>query len=118
MTEMPPPTAPAGWYPHPQMVSTVCYWDGEAWSDKIAPGGPGPKNQPASATEECPYCRGSMPEGATRCPRCSGERLFCRSCNMLVATTSKQKWVGAARGGMKAQVRCARCSKVLDGPRF
>ena len=48
----------------------------------------------------------------------AGELLWCTRCNDLVATTSKQKFVGMARGGMKTQVRCARCSKILDGPWF
>jgi hypothetical protein len=29
--------APPGWYPHPSMVDTRRYWDGEAWTDAIAP---------------------------------------------------------------------------------
>jgi len=32
--------------------------------------------------------------------------------------TSKQKFVGFARGGMKTQYRCMGCMRVLDGPRF
>ncbi len=31
------PKAPAGWYPHPTMAATRRYWDGEAWTDNIAP---------------------------------------------------------------------------------
>lgn len=30
-------TAPAGWYPHPEMASTLRYWDGQAWTEHIAP---------------------------------------------------------------------------------
>lgn len=33
-------TAPAGWYPHPSMAATQRYWDGERWTDHIAPGAP------------------------------------------------------------------------------
>jgi hypothetical protein len=28
---------PAGWYAHPSMVGTQRYWDGEEWTDHIAP---------------------------------------------------------------------------------
>jgi Protein of unknown function (DUF2510) len=43
-------THPAGWYPHPSMVGTLRYWDGNAWTVQVAPaaapppassGGPG-----------------------------------------------------------------------------
>lgn len=124
MTEMPPPAAPAGWYPHPNMAATQAYWDGQAWTEHIAPAvslaNGAPVGQPVSSErmQPCPYCRNAMPFEATRCPSCSGELLWCTRCNDLVATTSKQKWVGPARGGMKAQVRCGRCNKVVDGPWF
>jgi hypothetical protein len=26
-----------GWYPHPDMVNTLCYWGGEHWTDKVQP---------------------------------------------------------------------------------
>lgn len=29
----------AGWYEHPEMVNTLCYWDGSAWTDKVQPKG-------------------------------------------------------------------------------
>jgi hypothetical protein len=32
-------TAPAGWYPHPTMAGTQRYWDGQKWTDHIAPVG-------------------------------------------------------------------------------
>jgi len=32
--------APAGWYAHPTMAGTQRYWDGERWTDNIAPGAP------------------------------------------------------------------------------
>lgn len=119
MTEMPPPAAPAGWYPHPTMVATQAYWDGAAWTEHLAPAGQTPSAAPdAAPTEDCPYCLKAMPEGASRCPHCGGERGFCRSCNMLVATTKKQKNVGPLRGGMKVQTKCTRCTKVIDGPWF
>lgn len=28
---------PAGWYPHPTMTGTQQYWDGQRWTDNIAP---------------------------------------------------------------------------------
>lgn len=31
------PTPPAGWYPHPTMAATQRYWDGEGWTENIAP---------------------------------------------------------------------------------
>jgi len=30
--------APAGWYPHPSMANTLRYWDGQRWTDQVAPG--------------------------------------------------------------------------------
>lgn len=45
--------APAGWYPHPSMASTQCYWDGRAWTAHTAPVAPRPfvmPEQPVSAT--------------------------------------------------------------------
>lgn len=35
-TELPP----AGWYAHPEMAGTQRYWDGQRWTDHIAPGTP------------------------------------------------------------------------------
>lgn len=29
--------ASAGWYPHPEMTNTQRYWDGQSWTDHIAP---------------------------------------------------------------------------------
>lgn len=26
-----------GWYPHPSMAQTQRYWDGEHWTDQVAP---------------------------------------------------------------------------------
>lgn len=34
------PKPAAGWYAHPTMVDTQRYWDGDAWTDHIAPGKP------------------------------------------------------------------------------
>lgn len=28
-----------GWYRHPDMVDTLCYWDGFAWTDNVQPAG-------------------------------------------------------------------------------
>lgn len=36
-----------GWYPHPSMAQTQRYWDGEQWSDQVAPA-PAPAPQPTS----------------------------------------------------------------------
>lgn len=38
--EKPRGKAAAGWYPHPSMAQTRRYWDGNAWTDKIAPAEP------------------------------------------------------------------------------
>jgi hypothetical protein len=29
--------APAGWYPDPKMAGTQRYWDGEQWTEHVAP---------------------------------------------------------------------------------
>jgi hypothetical protein len=36
---VPPPAreTPAGWYPHPSMADTQRYWDGQKWTEDIAP---------------------------------------------------------------------------------
>lgn len=34
------PSAPAGWYAHPSMSNTQCYWDGGGWTEHISPGLP------------------------------------------------------------------------------
>jgi hypothetical protein len=38
---------PAGWYPDPQMASTQRYWDGERWTEQVAP-----LPRPATATTQ------------------------------------------------------------------
>lgn len=48
MTEQQP--APAGWYAHPSMADTQRYWDGQQWTDHIAPGSP--QTAPASPRTE------------------------------------------------------------------
>ncbi len=34
--------AAPGWYPHPSMTATRCYWDGERWTNQVAPDSPTP----------------------------------------------------------------------------
>jgi len=31
------PNAPPGWYAHPTMANTQRYWDGDGWTDHVAP---------------------------------------------------------------------------------
>lgn len=52
MSETPQPKPPAGWYPHPRMADTRRYWDGEKWTDHIAPGGPVPSPALTGAAAE------------------------------------------------------------------
>lgn len=40
--------APAGWYPHPSMAATQRYWDGQAWTDHVAPATAGPATAPGA----------------------------------------------------------------------
>ncbi len=47
-------TAPAGWYPHPEMASTMRYWDGQAWTDHIAPASAAPSTSPAPSAPPAP----------------------------------------------------------------
>lgn len=42
MEEQAPRVVPPGWYPDPKMAGTQRYWDGEAWTDGIAPLAPAP----------------------------------------------------------------------------
>lgn len=44
------PKASAGWYPHPTMAATRRYWDGEAWTENIAP----MDSPPPAATRQDP----------------------------------------------------------------
>lgn len=44
-------TTPAGWYPDPKMASTQRYWDGEGWTEQVAPmqtTTPAPASEPAN----------------------------------------------------------------------
>jgi hypothetical protein len=40
MSEQSPPVVPAGWYAHPSMPNSQGYWDGQAWTDHVAPTAP------------------------------------------------------------------------------
>lgn len=33
----------AGWYIHPDLANTLCFWDGSKWTDDVAPYMPSPK---------------------------------------------------------------------------
>jgi hypothetical protein len=42
MADPPPPQMPPpNWYADPEMANTQRYWDGSAWTEHRAPGGPG-----------------------------------------------------------------------------
>jgi hypothetical protein len=107
---------PAGWYDDDDDGPVLRYWDGSAWTTHTAPREAPPPQ--AAATATCPYCRSAMHPQATRCPSCGGELRYCPRDKALVAVWSKKKFVGLARGGTQTQLRCAKCNKVLDGPRF
>jgi hypothetical protein len=47
--ESPRVKAAAGWYPHPSMANTRRYWDGQAWTDRIAPGEPPVNSGPSTS---------------------------------------------------------------------
>lgn len=34
------PTTSPGWYVHPDMADSLRYWDGEKWTDQVAPATP------------------------------------------------------------------------------
>lgn len=50
MSEQPKP--PPGWYAHPQMVDTLRYWDGAAWTEQVAPGASGVAARQTKSTSE------------------------------------------------------------------
>jgi hypothetical protein len=50
----PPPTTPAGWYPHPSMAQTRRYWDGAQWTSHIAPAVDGPESSPPAPITTAP----------------------------------------------------------------
>jgi len=113
----PEPDPPAGWYDDGN-PNQVRYWDGFEWTDHTAPADAPPPTAVEQETRQCPYCTSQISRDALRCAHCSGELKWCSRCKELVGMTSKQKFVGLARGGMKAQYRCMKCAKTLDGPRF
>ncbi|WP_227467500.1 DUF2510 domain-containing protein [Nocardioides lijunqiniae] len=39
---------PAGWYPHPTMADTRRYWDGDKWTENIAPNAAPSRNTPGA----------------------------------------------------------------------
>jgi hypothetical protein len=122
MSDDKPPT-PAGWYPSAKMVDTVRYWDGEAWTEHYGPAGnsEAASDEPAdddSGKVPCAYCNTPITAGVARCPQCAGDFKYCSRCKDMVALTTNSKFVGMARGGTKTQYRCARCAKVLEGPKF
>ena len=105
-------TIAPGWYAFTE--GTVRRWDGAAWEGEKQPVGTS-LNTPVGV---CPYCQASMQGPATRCASCSGELKHCPECKTLVGMSSKQKFVGVLRGGMKTQYKCLRCRRTLDGPIF
>ena len=119
-----PPPPPAGWYPDTAAPELLRYWDGAAWTAHTAPMAappPAATTQPAAVsgpTRACPYCAATINAAALRCGSCAGELKYCKSCGQNVGMTSKQKFVGLIRGGMKTQFRCMKCDRVLDGPRM
>ena len=59
MSELPDPATgeqiPPGWYPDPKMARTQRYWDGQRWSEHVAPAAMhavGPTRQPFSQGAE------------------------------------------------------------------
>lgn len=111
----PSPPPPAGWYPHPEMVSTLRYWDGVAWTDHIAP--MGAASTSADRTP-CAYCGEPMKQGGTRCPHCSGEYFWCKHDNAYMPVNTKLKFVGIARGGSKPSHRCRGCGRIIGGAKW
>lgn len=105
---------PAGWYPHPTMADTLRYWDGDAWTEHIAPAG----GQQAGPQRACPYCGAQISESATRCNACAGQLYRCPRCVKIQGAYGKSKFVGIARGGTKTQYRCIVCHTVVAGPRW
>jgi hypothetical protein len=127
MLRVQPPKAPSGWYDDPATANQLRYWSGEDWTQHTAPvdapppdtgNAPQTRSEPDQSTLPCPYCRRDIDADAFRCPSCGGEQHYCPRCNDFVGVSSHQKYVGFARGGMKTQLRCLNCNKVVDGPRF
>jgi hypothetical protein len=51
-------------------------------------------------------------------PQLRRAQRYCSRCEDFVGVTSHEKSVGLIRGGVKTQLRCLNCNKVVDGPRF
>jgi hypothetical protein len=122
-----PPNAPAGWYADPSSARQLRYCDGDEWTDHTAPADAPPPITGSGAAEAsvvddstlpCPYCRREIAADAFRCWNCGGEQRYCPRCEDFVGVSSHQKFVGMLRGGMKTQLRCLNCDRVVDGPRF
>lgn len=71
-----------------------------------------------TSMRQCPYCTEDIPAAALRCRHCAGELRYCPRCEGKVGVVARQKFVGMLRGGMKTQLRCMKCGRVLDGPRL
>lgn len=115
------PQAPAGWYPHPDMVDTVRYWDGSAWTGQVSPAPTAPTPVSTAADDEkvpCAYCGESMKWGMSKCPHCSGEYFFCKTEKKLMPVNTKMKFVGIARGGTKPSHKCRGCGRTLAGAKW
>lgn len=50
MAEPTPTKAAPGWYRHPTMAATLAYWDGNGWTDHVAPAGTGSTAAPRSGS--------------------------------------------------------------------
>jgi hypothetical protein len=124
---MQPPKAPSGWYADPSSANQLRYWNGDDWTEHTALADAPPPNHRSAAspvsvaddsTVPCPYCRRDIAADAFRCPSCGGEQRYCHRCKDFVGVSSHEKFVGLVRGGMRTQLRCLNCNKVVDGPRF
>ena len=113
MTRKPKP-APSGWYTDPSEPGARRYWDGTDWRGQVV----AQPQQQASSSRPCPYRAEPIAREALRCRHCAGELRHCSQCQTTVGTVARQKFVGLVRGGMKTQLSCLQCGKVLDGPRF
>jgi hypothetical protein len=116
------PKAEPGWYPDVENAEYQRYWDGERWTQHIAPNGARPPTTAAAPPERdsrpCPYCTTAIPREAMRCTSCNGVIKYCPLCRQNVGVTTRQKFVGLPRGVSQTQYRCIRCGRVVDGPRF
>src|SRR5690349_5833156 len=79
---------PAGWYQDPAMADTLRYWDGQTWTDHIAPKGASPERPGLSGQQN------QLATVALMAASVIGAIMAMQSASLLTGTGTQ--WTGAA----------------------